>query len=476
MGRSRRRPTRRAYARGLWVLLSVVLGASVIRGPVPADAASSGATPIWVHRYGGTFFNLAHAIATSPDGSTIFVAGTGYLRRSDYDFVTIAYDARTGVRRWIDRYDGPAGAEDYVDSIVASPDGSRVFVTGTSFGSRSDDVATIAYRVSTGERIWVRRRGPAGVQDFARGLTVSPDGARVFITATTERAASRSDVVTAAYRASTGRELWSERYEGPGDSSDYAQSLAVSPDGTAVFVSTLSSSVGGGMTHTLLAYDVGSGASRWIRADTGSLRFTMESPLQIAVDPDGSEVFVSGTARGRDRGTDFGTVAYDPGSGVRVWARRYAGAPNGYDFANALAVSADGSTVVVAGGSPSRRSATDYATVAYRADTGATRWSKRYDGPAAENDVANALALSRDGTRVYVTGESAGRGTSGDCATVAYSTRNGARIWSARYDGASSEWDFALAVAVSPSGARVFVTGGSERGGDDFFVTIAYRG
>ena len=475
MGRSRRRPTRRAYVRGLSALLSLVLGASVVWGSVPADAASSGA-PLWVHRYGGTFFNLAHVIATSPDGSTIFVAGTGYLRRSDYDFVTIAYDARTGVQRWIDRYDGPAGAEDYVDSLVVNPAGSRVFVSGTSFGSGSDDIATIAYRVSTGERIWVRRLGPAEVQDFARGLTVSPDGARVFITATTERAASRSDIVTAAYRTSTGRKLWSERYEGPGDSSDFAQSLAASPDGTAVFVSSLNSSVGGGMTHALLAYDAVTGASRWVRADTGSLRFTNGSPLQIVADPDGSAVFVSGTARGRDRGTDFGTVAYDPGSGARVWARRYAGAPNAYDFANALAVSADGSTVVVAGGSPSRGSATDYATVAYRADTGATRWSKRYDGPVAGYDVANALALSRDGARVYVTGESAGRGTSTDYATVAYTARGGARLWSARYDGPSSEWDLALAIAVSPNDARVFVTGGSERGGDEFFVTIAYRG
>ena len=475
MGRSRRRPTRGSYVRGLSALLSLVLGASVVWGSVPADAASSGA-PLWVHRYGGTFFNLAHVIATSPDGSTIFVAGTGYLRRSDYDFVTIAYDARTGVQRWIDRYDGPAGAEDYVDSLVVNPDGSRVFVSGTSFGSGSDDIATIAYRVSTGERIWVRRLGPAEVQDFARGLTVSPDGARVFITATTERAASRSDIVTAAYRTSTGRKLWSERYEGPGDSSDFAQSLAASPDGTAVFVSSLNSSVGGGMTHALLAYDAVTGASRWVRADTGSLRFTGESPLQIVVDPNGSAVFVSGTARGRDRGTDFGTVAYDPGSGARVWARRYAGAPNGYDFANAVAVSPDGSTVVVAGGSLVAAVGDRLRDRRVPGGHGRHALVQAVRRPAAGYDVANALALSRDGARVYVTGESAGRGTSSDYATVAYTARGGARLWSARYDGPSSEWDLALAVAVSPNGARVFVTGGSERGGDEFFVTIAYRG
>ena len=190
------------------------------------------------------------------------------------------------------------------------------------------------------------------------------------------------------------------------------------------------------------------------------------------MDPDGSAVFVSGTARGRDGGPTSARSHTTRAPARAIWAGRYAGPPNGYDFANAIAVSPDSSTVVVAGGSSSRRSATDYATVAYRADTGATRWSKRYDGPAAEYDVANALAVSRDGTRVYVTGESVGRGTAGDYATVAYAARGGAKLWSARRDGPSSAWDFALAVAVSPNGARVFVTGGSERGGDEFFATI----
>ena len=200
MGRSRRRPTarRRTYAdsagpRRRWSSARVSSG-----GP-----GACGRGLLRQHRSGSTdtvgrSSTLAHVIATSPDGVDDLrrrhrVPAAFRLTTSS----TTAYDARTGVQRWIDRYDGPAGAEDYVDSLVVNPAGSRVFVSGTSFGSGSDDIATIAYRVSTGERIWVRRLGPAEVQDFARGLTVSPDGARVFITATTERAASRSDIVTA---------------------------------------------------------------------------------------------------------------------------------------------------------------------------------------------------------------------------------------------------------------------------------------
>ena len=305
---------------------------------------------------------------------------------------------------------------------------------------------------------------------------MSPDGARVFVTSTTERIETRDDAVTVAYRASTGRALWIDRYRGPGDASDGSESLAVSPDGGTVFVSVLSAGVGGAQTHTMLAYDARTGAHRWATRDSGSLLFTGETPISIAASPGGSVVFVSGTARGRDRGTDFGTVAYDVGSGARVWARRYAGAPRGYDHANALAVSPDGSTVFVIGQTSTGPSTRAYATVAYRADSGATVWSRRYEGPTGGYSSANAVAVAPDGTRVYVTGESVGRGTAGDYATVAYRARDGAKVWSARYDGPSSDGDLALAVAVSPDGARVFVTGGSEHGADEFFATVAYRG
>jgi DNA-binding beta-propeller fold protein YncE len=250
--------------------------------------------------------------------------------------------------------------------------------------------------------------------------------------------------------------------------------LTVSPDGGEVFVSVLRSR-GGEPTHVVLAEDAATGARRWASHDTGPISFTDETPITVAAAPDGSAIFVAGTAEGRDRATRFGTLAYDPATGALLWARRSAGAPGAHAVANAFAVSPDGSKVFVSGQTSSGRP-TVYATVAYRAATGATVWTRTYAGPAGGYNAANAIAVTSDGGRVYVTGESAGQGGDVDVATLAYRAVDGTKVWGSRFGGPSSGDGRALAVAVGPNGRRVFVAGVSDQGGAQYFLTIAYRG
>ena len=359
----------------------------------PAGAPGS---QLWVQRYNGpgNSFDAASAVSVSPGGGRVFVTGASQGARSGPDYATVAYSAVTGARLWAARYNGPGNGNDAASAVSVSPGGGRVFVTGASRGARSGpDYATVAYSAVTGARLWAARyNGPGNGSDAASAVAVSPDGSRVFVTGAS-RGATTTGYLTVAYSAATGARLWVQRYNGPGNGSDAAYSVAVSPGG--------------------------------------------------------SRVFVTGASRGTRSGPDYATVAYSAVTGARLWVQRYNGPGNGSDAAYSVAVSPGGSRVFVTGGSRGTRSGQDYATVAYSAATGARLWVTRYNGPATYDDAARAVAVSPLGSTVYVTG-----GSNPGSATLAYSAATGAQLWLARHS------DMLLAaVAVSPGGSRVFVTG-----------------
>ena len=166
--------------------------------------------------------------------------------------------------------------------------------------------------------------------------------------------------------------------------------------------------------------------------------------------------------------------AWAASAGTQIWAKRYDGPASAYDVAGSLAVSPNGSTVFVTGYSKGgSTTGYDYATVAYSASTGAAAWTKRYNGPASSFDLAFSLGVSPDGSMVFVGGYSYGR-TYPDYATVAYSASFGTAAWSSRYNGPSSLGDEAFALGVSPDSSNVFVTGYSDGNTNYDYATVAY--
>jgi DNA-binding beta-propeller fold protein YncE len=455
---------RRNSPRMLTLVSTLVAVGALVATAVTANAAVTSGSRLWAKHYDGpgNADDSANAVVLSTDGTTVFVTGGSDGGSTTHsDFATRAYDASTGAKRWTARYDGPVSFDDTARAIAVSPDDSTVFVTGESSGSAAandNDYATVAYDASTGGELWVKRlNGADGSNDAPYSVTTSPDGGSVFVTGTSLSFTTAFDFVTIAYDAATGAKLWKKRYDGPVSGIDEAFSVVPSPDGAHVFVTGLS-----GSKHYFdfqtIAYDASTGAKAWKARYDGPTHFD-DYPTAMAISPDGAHLFVTGTTTYGYR--DYLTIAYDTTTGASEWATSTAGPFLGDDVGQAIAVSPDGGQVFVTGFE---------STIAYDASTGAEMWNEL---PGKLQD-GRAIAVSPDGSTVYATGSFFAPTGGEDFATLAFDAATGATRWVRTVDTSGGP-DVAYAVAVSPDGSTVFSAGlsaGVSSGGD--YLTIAY--
>jgi sugar lactone lactonase YvrE len=438
----------------------------------PAAGGSAG-QQLWVTRHSDA---AGTAVAASPTGGAVFVTGS----------VTISYEAATGAQLWVSKYAGPAKMGSMANAVTASPDGSRVFVTGQTWNAqRHPEYATVAYDASAGTQLWAslhagQPAGGAAAAADARAIVVSPDGKVVYVTGVSGHAGAGGriglgvyDYGTIAYDAATGKALWSARYDNGGN--DQARAIAISPSGNVVYVTGRSLSKKTGYDDATIAYDAATGKKLWVARYNGKASKN-EFANAIAVSPDGKSVYITGGSHGKTSRIDFATVGYNAATGKQLWAGRYNGPGNLNDSGAGIAVSPDNATVVVTGGSKGKAGQydPDWATIAYNAKTGAGRWTERY-GRASTADISTAVIINPGGGTVYVTGLVGGFKEDGEYGTVAYSVSTGAQKWAKFYDGPAGLFSETEALAISPDGHTLYETGSSDSSDAVDMATVAYR-
>lgn len=464
-----------------------------ILGELPASCLK------WRSEYDNVMGGDDTAIDIAYGGDKVFVTGTSYVRGPTYyDYRTIAYDADTGAQVWEASFNAAANGDDIAFAVAATSDGSVVVVTGMALWHQSfgHDAFTIGYDGDTGAQLWIARYtlGTNGI-DLPRAMVMSPDGSTVYVAVQSAGIDTNTDYATIAYDVQTGGQQWVKRYNGPYWRHDTPRDIAVSPDGSKVFV------IGQtyvdperGYDYGLVSYDAATGAERYVRFYNGPAS-TVEYGWQVEVSPDGSWVYVTGHSRSATDGGgsdyDYATVAYAAASGTEKWVHRYDFA-DGQDSARGLAVSPDGLTVFVTGESQGLGQQTDLgyvsptgwdaATVAIDAATGLQKWAARMDnlGLVSEGglntDTGREIAVSPGGTQVYVTGRSMGIAAQ-EFMVLSYDAVAGTPLWQARLGGDGSYlYDGeATGITVAPDGG-VYVTGSVFYQGNSFdWTTVSLR-
>jgi hypothetical protein len=322
--------------------------------------------------------------------------------------------------------------------------------------------------------VWVARYDGGGM-DEARDIAVSPDGRTVYATGYTQNPNNNfldNDIITAAYDAISGRQIWRVVHGGP--INEEGVSIVVSPDGSRVYVAAVSHN-GLNNDYLIIAYDAQSGYVFWMYRHNPYDED--DHPFDMTISPDGRYVYVTGESFVPSQDYNYATIAIRTIDGRLMWQQLYDGPPvASRDRGVAIEISPNGSQVFVAGqiigiGQVGEDPPPNLSVIAYDADSGEQLWVSVYDLPRSVNGSPFDISIRRSGDLVYVAGfgmdANSGGTTRQNISTACYRVDNGRHAWVTRYDSNTSQ---GVAYSVVAGWNRVFATGtdGIQR------VTIAY--
>lgn len=439
-------------------LLSILLA---ILAVVPVSARGE-TNHGWAGRYGGNDGEDPYDVAVSPDGSRVYVTGSvdvylkGVTPRASSDWATVAYDAETGEPIWAAEHDGPGGRYDSAYAVASTPDGATVLVAGQTRDDDLGDATVVAYDADDGNVRWVAAiDGPLDrTAELFDTLAVTPDGSTVIAVGNADTNSPsilgwyyELDVLIVALDVQTGAVRWESRHDGSGHDLDHATDVTVSSDGTLAAVAAQSVGSSGGMNALTMFMKVSDGDVLWQREFDSSY----DVPLTVLFSPDDASLFVGGISDDDVPGTFI--EKYATASGSSEWSRHVESRNYG-ETVLTLSPSADAVYVV---GSKSGTTRGGWLISALNAADGSGVWTTSFGDYGSPVDVDPSV----DGSVIVAGTAASDTSVSGfDIVTIALSPIDGSVRWVGAYDGGGAD-DRARALAVSPDGRRSFTVGES---------------
>src|ERR1019366_4408051 len=359
---------------------------------------SGAGVPLWTNIYNGAGNgnDFATPVAVDDNGN-VFVTGYATGIGSGVDYATIKYSS-TGVPLWTNIFNGAGNGNDSATSL-ALDSGGNVIVTGRATGSGSGyDYATIKYS-GAGVPLWTNiYNGDGNGNDFAKAVAVDDNG-NVFVTGYATGIGSGFDYATIKY-SSAGVPLWTNIFNGAGNGNDSATSLALDSGGNVIVTGTAVGR-GSGYDYATIKYS-SAGMPLWTNIFNGAGN-SSDIAAGLALDESGN-VYVTGYSTLIGGRYVYATIKYS-NAGVPIWTNLFDLGGNNFSRAYALAVDGTGnvyvtghsgntyqnfSTIKYSGPAPANSTPLSFITTNSNFGFTNNQFSILLTGPAGSNAVISA--------------------------------------------------------------------------------------
>jgi hypothetical protein len=373
---------------------------------------SSTGQVIWRKRYSGPQFqDSPNAIKYDPVNNAVYVTGKSRGSTTNFDWLTIRYNASTGDIVWTKTFNGNENGNDEAIDLDIDASGN-IYVVGNVLEPCSDHLTTMLIKYSaTGNVDWDQSID----DDFCRydelAYKIAVNGNKVVVIYN-QLNGSTYYAYAIGYFTSNG--VCTDdfcRSVGVGVSSIATESYGIAFDGLGnVYIST------GGCSVTKLNTDVYTVI--WRNYPFGSLGWANN----IIVDQNNYNVYVTGHCKKSDGDYDIITIKFNA-SGDSLWTKRYNGVGNGDD--RGMFIAKDNLTnpnIYITGYTIQTNGKKQITTIKYD-NNGNQLWSMDYGCSANDNVPINMFRDPND--NLYIAGFNNCNSSDEDYLTLGYCTLPG---------------------------------------------------
>lgn len=190
---------------------------------------------LWQKDFTGPGVNTDYVIGLEldPQGNPVVA---GQKVNLNHDWYIAEYASSDGTQSWSYTLNGVGNANDFISELEVDSSG-QVFAAGNSNAGSSNWDGTLLKLSSSGSHMWTYRyNGPNNGNDGATDLATDPSTGNLAICMESWNPSNQDFAV--AKVSPSGAELWSRRYNGPGDGTDIARQVVFTRSGEVYVTGT----------------------------------------------------------------------------------------------------------------------------------------------------------------------------------------------------------------------------------------------